>query len=309
MGDFSAVYKSREILRLSESAFYRFKTAGKVMEDDIVLTGSGLESLDVSYNGNRIISDEKIAGSWKLKTNGKMMDSDIEVMPIMISELENCLTFSSDSEFTINMYNNLKSWTGVVEWANSGNNWTEWDGYAVSSKDGILRFRGIENKSFTFGGRRWILTGSNISCKGNIETLLDYKTVLLGRHPEMYVSCFVYMFRDCTALVRAPSLPAVSLVDGCYFGMFRGCTSLETIPKLPATELKDECYMQMFSGCTNIKLSSTQNEIYKNAFRVPSAGDGTVASNSLTDMFANTGGEFKGTPTINTTYYTSNEII
>ena len=63
----------------------------------------------------------------------------------------------------------------------------------------------------------------------------------------------------------------------------------------------------MFNGCTGLKLSSTQTGEYTQEYRIPSSGTGTTASNALTDMFASTGGTFKGTPSINTTYYLSSD--
>ena len=91
--------------------------------------------------------------------------------------------------------------------------------------------------------------------------------------------------------------------------MFLNCTSLVTTPALPATTLADYCYGNMFRNCGKIKISTTNVGSYNNTYRVPFAGTGTVVSNSLTDMFTGTGGTFKGTPTINTTYYTENTVV
>ena len=144
--------------------------------------------------------------------------------------------------------------------------------------------------------------------------------------------CYYHMFRDCTSLVRAPALPATTLADSCYENMFRGCTSLTQAPALPATTLSNYCYYYMFynctsltqaptlpattlaegcyycmfSGCTSLKLSSTQTEEYTQEYRIPTSGTGTTATRALTDMFRYTGGTFKATPEINTTYYLSN---
>ena len=62
----------------------------------------------------------------------------------------------------------------------------------------------------------------------------------------------------------------------------------------------------MFRSCTKIKLSSTQTGEYTVAYRIPTTGTGTTAFNALSNMFTGTGGTFKGTPAINTTYYLSN---
>ena len=124
-------------------------------------------------------------------------------------------------------------------------------------------------------------------------------------------SCYNGMFYDCTSLTTAPELPATTLANFCYDSMFYGCTSLTTAPSLPATTLAGYCYNFMFNGCTKIKLSTTQTGEYRTAYRIPTSGTGTTATNALTDMFTNTGGTFTGEPRINTTYYlsTSNTVV
>ena len=144
------------------------------------------------------------------------------------------------------------------------------------------------------------------------------------------------MFSGCTALVTAPQIVATSLGDSAMHGMFWGCTSLEiapqivvttitgtramyrmfygctslqVLPKLNAETLSNECYWEMFSGCSDIMLSTTQVGDYQTAYRIPFTGTGTSGTNSLLRMFDSTGGTFKGTPIINTTYYTSNEVV
>ena len=123
-------------------------------------------------------------------------------------------------------------------------------------------------------------------------------------------SCYNTMFSDCTSLTTAPALPATSLAYNCYYSMFRGCSSLNTLPALPATTLADYCYYEMFRGCSNIKISLTQTGIYQTPYRIPTSGTGTAnAQSSLIGMFRSTGGTFTDNPAINTTYYTSNNII
>ena len=67
----------------------------------------------------------------------------------------------------------------------------------------------------------------------------------------------------------------------------------------------------MFKGCTKIKLSTTSTSPYTKTYRIPYSGTGVMftSGSSSTNMFANTGGTFTGTPSINTTYYTSNTVI
>mgnify|MGYP003561341464 FL=1 len=117
------------------------------------------------------------------------------------------------------------------------------------------------------------------------------------------------MFANCSTLITPPELLATTLGEGCYYSMFYNCSKLNKLPKLPATTISTNAYNTMFKGCSSIKLSATKTGEYQTPYRIPTTGTGTVGSDALTGMFNNTGGTFKGTPSINTTYYTSNELV
>ena len=306
------------------------------------------------------------------------------------------LTFKSPNSFTLKVNDTTKHWNGTLEYSTDASTWTAWDGTttlssATKGSSNVLYLRGIGNTVITGNGSdyKWVLTGSNIKCIGNIENLLDYATVTAGNHPTMESYCYQNMFRGCTSLTKAPALPATTLADYCYgnmfygctaliqapalpattlasncysnmfagcpaltqapalpattlesgcynsmfYGctslthapalpattmatycyafMFYGCTSLTQAPAIPATTLADSCYSYMFSGCTSLKFSATQTGEYTQEYRIPSSGTGATATGAFTGMFTNTGGTFKGTPEINTTYYLSNtnEVI
>ena len=198
------------------------------------------------------------------------------------------LTFSSSNSFTLKRSFGTKTWDGTIEYFASDRTWTVWDGKTVLSSvydDGeyFLYLRGTKNTIITGDaiGFRWILHGSNIACIGNIENLLDYTIVASGNHPTMANHCYSYMFQGCTALTQAPALPATTMAGYCYEYMFYNCTSL--------------------------KLSSTKTDDYMQEYRIPSSGDGMMATGAMKNMFTSTGGIFTGTPAINTTYYLSSD--
>lgn len=122
-------------------------------------------------------------------------------------------------------------------------------------------------------------------------------------------NCYRGTFRNCTSLTTPATMFATKLAGGCCQEMYYGCTSLTELPQLSVKSIKNTSYKSMFQGCSNIKLSTTQTGDYVNAYRIPTSGTGTEGTSSLTDMFKSTGGTFTGTPTINTTYYTSNTIV
>ena len=169
------------------------------------------------------------------------------------------LTFSSSNRFTLSVYDAIKHWNGILEYFSADKVWAVWDGtttLSAVSDDGeyFLYLRGTGNKEitgFTNGQKyKWVLTGSEIACTGNIENLLDYGIVESGGHPTMASYCYSSMFSGCTSLTKAPALPAKTLAVSCYSSMFSGCTSLTKAPALPAKTLKSDCYQLMFEGCT-----------------------------------------------------------
>jgi hypothetical protein len=71
-----------------------------------------------------------------------------------------------------------------------------------------------------------IISDGSIAASGNIMSLLDEscESVVI---PDDY--CFNNLFNNCTALTKAPELPATTLVSSCYRCMFQGCSSLNWI--------------------------------------------------------------------------------
>ncbi len=168
------------------------------------------------------------------------------------------LTFSSPNSFTLKVNDTTKHWDGTLEYFASDRTWTTWDGKttlssATRGSDNVLYLRGTGNTVITGDSDyRWIITGTDISCVGNIENLLDYTSVESGAHPTMAAACYCYMFYGCTSLTQAPALPATTLSSHCYSNMFQDCTSITQAPALPATTLSFCCYQNMFYGCTSL---------------------------------------------------------
>lgn len=71
---------------------------------------------------------------------------------------------------------------------------------------------------------------------------------------SVFGSAFCYTFKNCTALTKAPKLPATKVGYQSYLCMFDGCTSLTEVPEeLPADNLPESAYWGMFRGCTSLK--------------------------------------------------------
>ena len=204
-----------------------------------------------------------------IKTEQGYIDASIFAPAQFKPEGKSYLTFSSPNSFTLAVCDATKHWDGTLEYFSADKVWAVWDGTTILSaynNDGeyVLYLRGTGNTKITgltangsSDTYRWVLTGSDIACVGNIENLLDYATVESGQHPTMAEACYVYMFFGCTSLTQAPTLTATTLANYCYCGMFVRCTSLTQAPVLPAITLSKGCYQDMFFGCTSLTQAPT----------------------------------------------------
>lgn len=126
--------------------------------------------------------------------------------------------------------------------------------------------------------------------------------------------CYYNLFLNCSSLTSCPKVSATTLTQRCYYQMFRWCSNLETLPKLPAITLQKYCYWVMFADCTKIKLNSTQTWEYQTPYMIPAEWTWTTASYAMDNMFSNCWWDmwwspYYWTPSINTTYYTSNTLV
>ena len=124
-----------------------------------------------------------------------------------VLQVKSYLTFSSPSSFTLKVNDTTKHWDGILEYSTDTSTWSTWNGAttlssATSRSDNVLYLRGTGNTVITGNNNsyKWVLTGSDIACTGNIENLLDYATVESGNHPTMANYCYRYMFQNCTSL-------------------------------------------------------------------------------------------------------------
>ena len=79
--------------------------------------------------------------------------------------------------------------------------------------------------------------------------------------------------------------------------MFDECSSLTTAPKLSATKLENGCYGSMFNNCRSLKVSD------ESGISIFNYSDSTVSPTAVSNMFNGTGGTFKGTPAVGSSYY------
>ena len=136
-----------------------------------------------------------------------------------INTINGYLTFSSDSSFGL-IVNSHVEYDGSLEYSTDTASWTEVSkGTYIWSVNNKIYLRGTGNtycRTYDNNYGAFRFNGSSIKCEGNIETLLDYQTVLDGEHPTMAESCYRGLFRGCSSLIQAPELPATTLSADCY---------------------------------------------------------------------------------------------
>lgn len=219
---------------------------------------------------------------------------------------------------SVRIYNSVYPVEKTLYYSRDGISWTQWGSQTILSMNTIgyrWYFKSNSTTPFYDSSEGSAVPPFDIrpypSSTGNGKVKLGGRLISLFNNANIPEFACVEMFRgnvsyqsvieDISELIFPDSTAAF-----CYAGMFAGRTGINKLPKLPATSLATRCYYNMFKGCTNIKLSTTQTSEYNKEFRIPSTGTGSASSDSLNDMFLNTGGTFAGTPDINTTYYTNN---
>lgn len=222
-----------------------------------------------------------------------------------------CVTFASESAISLRVGDRTKHWDGAIEYSTDGLTWTLWDGTTeiTSGQDHKIHLRGTGNTVISPGryDYRFVLTGSEISCSGNIEALLDYQSVMLGQHPTVGEAAFYSLFSGNDGLINLPDLSTVVLSNGC-FAEFASFSGVRVLPKLSQLVFPSTCFNLCFWGCSNIKMATTQSADYPNAYRIPETGTASAGYSAFGQMFSGSGGSFKGTPAVNSTYYTSNSV-
>ena len=188
------------------------------------------------------------------------------------------LTFRSATSFTLSA---TKAWDGTLQKATSnpadGSSWSDWTGSSITAvqSDGqyYIYLRGTGNTVVNNSYTAWTLTGSNIYCEGDIETLRGYD----GNAPTM--------------------------AESCYKCMFKGCTALKSIPTFSETTVPNTAYYQMFQNCTGLEINTSGPG---DEWAFPDGTTGTSIWNY--SMFEGTSGSFTGNPVAGTTYYVASAL-
>ena len=201
------------------------------------------------------------------------------------------------------------------EYSTDGQTWTNWDITTnLPFGNGVdLYIRGSNTvlaKTSSNYTNFVLYTNSPVHCYGNVMHLYDYTQDLTAFPVDSSSRGLKYLFANCAALVRPPSLPAITPINNAYYYMFQNCTSLEFLPEVNFNTVGNQAMSCMFYGCSHIKMSETQEGEYTSPYTI-FTGEGSTGT---FNMFYGTGGTFQGTPTgtvgtTSVTLYTSNTII
>ena len=171
------------------------------------------------------------------------------------------LTFTAEGAQTFKMTVEGSYTISGLEYSKNGEEWNEvvaGEGVDFGGTNSTLRLRGTNPngtaESFSNYSTITFTDASEVTCKGDIRTLLDYRNYATVATDQ---ARFCYLFKNCKALTTAPDLPATVLADYCYYGMFDMCENLVNAPALPAETLAGYCYTAMFQACTNLETPPT----------------------------------------------------
>ena len=203
------------------------------------------------------------------------------------------LKFESPESFTITSKSGVggKTWDGEIEYCNDGLNWQIWNGETINAnkladsdvgeKNYVIYLRGYNNTNLTgfdvfYGSdgfeHSWLIEGQNVSCKGDIRTLLDwdkYESIT-----EAEDCAFMSLFANNSSLVDAPLLEFKSLGQKAFQSMFENCTSLVNPPDLPASTVCFYSYCNMFRNCKSLKKTPVFGRINEDYYLTMSCYEG-----------------------------------
>ncbi len=241
---------SKEKVNLKE--FGMVLNSNVVNTDGSVLLGDSWESIDAYGDTLDLVYDANIAYQ---SQEVREVIASVE-FTVDWEKGSGYLTLSSDTDYSLSTVSGSENWNGELYYSVDTMNWVLWTGDAIYSDNSVLYLRGENNTKIsgsTSEDYKFVFDGAtNLVVDGNIETLLDWETVVSGGHPTVGNSAFAYLFYGCTELVKAPSLLSTTLAGNCYQAMFGYCTNLEVAPNLPALEVSEKGYSNMFVGCTSL---------------------------------------------------------
>ena len=175
------------------------------------------------------------------ETTKPQVESDDPSKPLMFKSLEDGSTVYLTNNATYNTYE--------ISYDNES-----WSSYSFGTvitlnKDEKVYFR-CTSFSLPIPGSsnvRFFMSGK-LEAYNNVNSMRSVNFESITTLTDQYI--FEFMFLNCSALYRAPLLPATTISFKCYHYMFSGCTNLTEPCALPATILAGSCYESMFSDCT-----------------------------------------------------------
>lgn len=145
-----------------------------------------------------------------------------------------------------------------------GNTWTRVNGSSstitttisgIALGDSVL-LRGSGTQTSTTSTSNVAAQRTIITATGNFSASGVLTTLLYGKHANSDTQIqnnwtFACLFYNSTKLVDAYNLIMPPNVKSrCFSSMFNGCTALKRAPELPATTLAQQCYISMFYNCS-----------------------------------------------------------
>ena len=177
----------------------------------------------------------------------RAMRDDPYIPPAPVDDINKPLTFQSEQNGSTVALEKVGSAVGDFEISRNGGKWEDYSvGTPITLNRGhYVSFRAKTTISAPYGSYWHFVMCGKVNAYHNINSMASADFLNLS---EIATRQFYSLFDGCTALYKAPLLPATTLSTSCYERLFRS-TSLVQAPYLPATTLQITCYNSMFSSC------------------------------------------------------------
>ncbi len=166
------------------------------------------------------------------------------------------LTFTAEQAGSTISLSKVGTVSGVNNMEYSTNGGSDWTTYTfgttltLTNVGNTIMFRGDNRYGSSTNSTNYLnfsMTGK-IAASGSSTSLYN-KTGELRRNPGMI---YANLFKNCTALTKAPKVCTTSAGTYKFYGMFQGCTSLIEPPAIIGDAVGQHTCEQMFYGCTSL---------------------------------------------------------
>ncbi|MBP3200920.1 MAG: InlB B-repeat-containing protein, partial [Lachnospiraceae bacterium] len=165
------------------------------------------------------------------------------------NKIKDYLKFTSNQNGSTVKYVVNGTVNAEIGYSKDGSTFTKWnanENITLDANEYIYVYNRKDTLSRDYANYLTFAMTGSIAASGNAMSMLNFID-------EVPSYGFRELFSGCSALTKAPELPATKIGELSYSYMFYGCSNLKEAPDLPAKIVLALSYEEMFSNCTSLE--------------------------------------------------------